>query len=190
GYIMAGVNSLAAMPHGVFSSGTSFGYDPATKMLYKIHPEVGSEALVPRFGGPELNFELVPLLDEPQWKKVWLQYCQYLAAPAAEQVRAIGGAVNTGRTSDYARMPAYAGFILKDPALGKQAWDQFLHGGQSGGNPLVNMGTDPFSWQRVDGPQVPAAIDEISNISTNSTSQWCLNAIELLELAKDEIPAK
>jgi hypothetical protein len=189
-YIMAGVNSLAAMPHGVFSSGTSFGYDPATKMLYRIHPEVGSESLVPRFGGPELNFELCPLLNDAKWDRVWLQYCQYVAAPRDEQIKTIGGAVEVGRTSDYARMPAYAGYILKDPALEKQAWDQFLHGGQSGGNPLVNMGSDPFAWQRVDGPQVPAAIDEISNISTNSTSQWCLNAIELLELAKDEIPAK
>jgi hypothetical protein len=190
-YILAGVQSFAAMPHGVFSggSGSAFGYDPATHALHQIHPEPGSESLVPRFGGPELNFELCPLLNDPQWSKLWLQYCQYLGAPAAEQVKAIGAAVNTGRSADYARLPAYAAYVLKDPTLAARAWDEFLHGGQSGGNPLVSVSDDPFTSHKVVGPEVPAAMDEISNISTNSTSQWCLNAIELLELVGDSAPA-
>ena len=35
----------------------------------------------------------------------------------------------------------------------------------------------------------PEPIDEIRNVSTNNTAQWCLNAIELLELVPDQMPA-
>jgi len=31
-------------------------------------------------------------------------------------------------------------------------------------------------------------VKEVENVSTNHTAQWCLNAIELLELIGDEIP--
>jgi len=190
-YIEDGMKSLEAMPHGLFSggSGSSFGYDPKTKMLYQIHDRVGTEALSTYFGGGELNFELDPLIDDPAWNKIWLQYCRYLSAPEAEQQAAIGGAVNF-RGSDFARMTAYAAYLNKDPALARRAWDQFLHAGGGGGNPALVVGTDPFNSHKVDGPAVPSPIDEINNISTNSTSQWCLNAIELLQLAGNDAPDK
>jgi hypothetical protein len=191
-YILTGMRSLEAMPHGLFSggSGASFGYDPATKKLYQIHNDSGSEALAAYFGGPELNFEMIPLMNEPGWDKIWLQYCQYIGAPADEQKRVIGGTTAAfSRSADFARLPAYAAYILKNPALAKQAWTEFLHAGGSGGNPDISMGDDPFGSKRVAGPEVPAPIDEIRNISTNATSQWCLNAIELLELVGDQVPA-
>ena len=36
---------------------------------------------------------------------------------------------------------------------------------------------------------VAEPIDEIRNVSTNGTAQWCLNAIELLQLVPNQIPA-
>jgi hypothetical protein len=190
--IESGMKSLEAMPHGLFSggSGSSFGYDPKTNMLYQIHDDVGSGALAAYFGGPELNFELCPLINDPAWDRVWLQYCRYISAPADEQVKSIGGAVETGRSADFARLTAYAAYVNKDPVLAARAWRQFLTAGGSGGNPALKMGADPFGSHRLTGPDVPTPMDEISGISTNATSQWCLNAIELLELVGDEVPAK
>jgi hypothetical protein len=40
----------------------------------------------------------------------------------------------------------------------------------------------------VKGPSVIKPFYEIRNVSTNSTSQWCLNAIQLLQLAGDAMP--
>ena len=39
---------------------------------------------------------------------------------------------------------------------------------------------------KLDNADVPAAIDEIPNVSTNTTAQWSLNAIELMELVGKE----
>jgi len=192
-YIVTGMKSLEAMPHGLFSggSGAAFAYDPATKMLYQIHNQAGTEALAAYFGGPELNFELIPLMHDPAWDKIWLQYCELVGAPEAEQRSALGATIPAfGRSADFARLPAYAAYVTRDSRFADRAWNQFLHAGGSGGNPDISMGNDPFDWHEVTGPEVPSPIDEIRNISTNSTSQWCLNAIELLELVGDRIPAK
>jgi hypothetical protein len=39
------------------------------------------------------------------------------------------------------------------------------------------------------GDRLREPIDEIRNVSTNGSSQWCLNAIELLEMVPDQAPA-
>ncbi|HSV12670.1 MAG TPA: hypothetical protein VLI90_00310, partial [Tepidisphaeraceae bacterium] len=73
--------------------------------------------------------------------------------------------------------------------LAARAWQQFLHSGNSGGGtPDASAPRDPFDAHKVDNADVPATIDEIRNASTNATSQWCLNAIELLEMVGKEIP--
>ena len=45
-----------------------------------------------------------------------------------------------------------------------------------------------FLSHEVNGPDVPEPVDEISFVSTNDTSQWSLNAIELLQLVGDALP--
>jgi hypothetical protein len=98
--------------------------------------------------------------------------------------------VNSGRGADYARMAAYAAYVKHDPQLAARAWQQFLRAGNLGGAaPDAPAPRDPFDVHKVDGADVPVAIDEIRNASTNATSQWCLNAIELLELVGKDIPA-
>ena len=48
--------------------------------------------------------------------------------------------------------------------------------------------TERFLSHEVNGPDVPEPVDEISFVSTNDTSQWSLNAIELLQLVGDALP--
>jgi hypothetical protein len=46
-----------------------------------------------------------------------------------------------------------------------------------------------FATRAVKGPEVLNDIEEVPMLSTNSTAQWCLNAIEVLAMAGDRAPA-
>jgi hypothetical protein len=45
-----------------------------------------------------------------------------------------------------------------------------------------------FTSSTVATPEVMRPLNEIPFVSTNTTAQWSLNAIELLELAGDRMP--
>lgn len=45
-----------------------------------------------------------------------------------------------------------------------------------------------FDTKPVNGVGVLKSLEEVPEISTNDTAQWCLNAIQLLELVGDKIP--
>src|SRR5439155_21556151 len=149
--------------------------------LYQIHDEVAIPPLAALMGGPELCMEITPLIDLPEWNDAWLNYCRYLQAPAEEQRHAIGGTVSNGRGPHFSRMTAYAAMALKDRKLAERAWQEFSHSGF--GNPR-----ERFISTKLDGPDVPAPIDEVPFVSTNDTAQWSLNAIELLQLVGDALP--
>jgi hypothetical protein len=162
--ILAGMNSITAMPNKI-ASGENFGFDPATDKLYPLRAG-GPPSLLFLFGGPELNVEMNPVVNDPQWTAAWNGFCEH----------------GYGRGPDNARITAFAAYITKDTNRAAQAWQQFLDAGfrrTTGGI---------FDSHPVTGAGVAEAIDEINFVSTNSTSQWCLNAIELLQLVGDQIP--
>jgi hypothetical protein len=164
--ILAGMNSITAMP-GKIMSGENYGYDPATHELKQLTKDGKTPSLLSLFGGPEMNTEIIPVMDDPAWTAAWLAYC----------------AQDDGRGADHARLTAYAAYVTKDPKKGADAWDQLLRTGP-GGSPTR------FDSHVVDGPNVAEGVDEIRNVSTNGTAQWCLNAIELLQMLPDSIPEK
>ncbi|HTS17688.1 MAG TPA: hypothetical protein VMP11_08955 [Verrucomicrobiae bacterium] len=176
--IITGMDCIAAMPKKLFSGG-NYGYDPKTGLLYQLHDTVDIPHLAALMGGPELMMELTPLMNRPSWTEAWLQYCRYLQAPPDEQRKALGGTISSGRGPYFARMTAYAAFVNHDPVLAARAWTALL-------------GRDPerarFAWHRIDDANVPSPVDEIPRISTNDTAQWCLNAIELLQLVGSDLP--
>ena len=45
-----------------------------------------------------------------------------------------------------------------------------------------------FNMNLADKPLILKPVYEVRGVSTNHTAQWCLNAIELLELIGDQIP--
>jgi hypothetical protein len=180
--IITGMKCLAAMPKKLFS-GASYGYDPKTGMIYQIHDKAGVPTLAALMGGPELCFEIRTVIDLPEWNEAWLHYCEFLTAPAVEQKRALGATVNGGRGPHYARMPAFAAYVKKDAKLAQRAWQEFLGGpGKAGGARQI------FPIRKIDGPDYPVAVEEVPGVSTNNTAQWCLNAIEMLEMIGKELP--
>lgn len=186
--ILAGVESLAAMPYGMLSGPEAlFGYDPATGKLYPLADDpFGSYNLAMIMGGAEVLFELEPLLNDATFNKIWLQYCRLLGAPKDVVKRDMashaevwfpgpGRGGNAGGAGG--RLWAYCYAKTKDARYAELA-KQTLLGGPN---------RAPAEPRKVTAPQVLHEIEEIPGLSTNSTSQWCLNAMEILALCGDQI---
>jgi hypothetical protein len=192
GYVKAGVESFYAMPRKLFSGG-SFGYDPATKKVHMLFDRAEMPHLAALMGGPEFWMEFTPVLNDPHWTEMWLQYCRYLQSPPAEHNPVLGGNVGGDRLGPhFAKMTAYAArYAAPDDAalsatLTQRAWSEFLgRGGVSGLS-------EKFAPKTISPPIVPAPVTELSTGGTgsitNDAAQWNLNAIELLELVGDKIP--
>jgi len=183
--IMAGVNSLDKMPYGFFSGhDAAFGYDPQTNKLYRLDKnDIGYLHLSVLMGGPEVAFELTNLLHNKKWDKLWLQqFCKLYGAPVEEVKKEFGKSVKLGDPGPwYARLPAYYARVTGNQAYAERAWNEFLHSGAE------RYHTD-FIMKKFDGIQSLEPIYEVGGVSTNNTAQWCLNAIELLELIGDQFP--
>ena len=186
--IIAGMDSIAAMPYGFLSGPNSlFGYDPSTGKLYTLADDpFGSYNLTLIMGGAEVVFELNELIDHAGWHKAWLQYCRLLGAPKDVVKRDMttgtedAGVRNAGAgTGAGARLPAYSYWKLKDPKYAERAWNGVL------GRRPQSM----FPTRKVEGADVLSPIEEIQGLSTNSVAQWCLNAIEVMEMCGDRAPA-
>jgi hypothetical protein len=78
-----------------------------------------------------------------------------------------------GQYAQYGRLAGYEYMTSKNPALAKKAWS------------LVRV--PPFTTTHFDGPAVLNPLDEIPGLSTNTTAQSCLEAIELLAMCGDQL---
>lgn len=191
--ILTGVNDFAKMPYGFYSGKDgAFGFDPATNHIYQLNPgDIGFTHLSTLMGGMEMGFELSPLLKNKDWDRLFLQYCTLQGATSDEVKAAFGVTAKLGDPAgDYARMPAYAAYITKDPKLAGRAWDRFFPAPASTrrpGQPGRPVG-GRFDSHPLATPAVLKPLNEIPFVSTNSTAQWCLNAIELLQLVGSQMP--
>jgi hypothetical protein len=182
--ILTGVKNLSKMPYGMFSAkDAAFGYDPETNTLHQLKKEdIGFLHLSVLMGGPEVSFELSPLLDSKKWDKLWLQFCKLYGAPQENIQKEFGTDVKLGDSGPwFARLPAYYAYATGDKSFAKRAWNEFL------GSDETRYQT-PFNMVLFDGDATMEPIYEVSGVSTNNTAQWCLNAIELLELVGDDLP--
>ena len=182
--ILRGVKSFAKMPYGFFAGKEgAFGYDPKTNVLYQLNrKDIGQSHLSVLMGGPEVAFELSRYLKDADWQRLYLQFCEMYGAPKEVTEKVFQQSVQLGDLGvHFARLPAYYAQQKKDVAMASKAWDIFL-------SPKYYQAVAPFASKQVSMPVVFRAMREIPNISTNSTAQWCLNAIELLELIGDYMP--
>jgi hypothetical protein len=182
--ILAGMDSIAAMKYGFLTGPNQlYGYDPATGKLYALENQVGTYNLATIMGGGEVVFELNSLIEHEGWKKAWNQYCRLHRATAAvvDRDRATGKEGEDGEFARPGRLSAYLYLETKNPAFAKTAW-----AGITGG---PNRGRGPrYATVKVAGPEVVTAIDEVPQLSTNSTAQGCLELIEVLDMCGDRMP--
>jgi hypothetical protein len=185
--ILTGVRDIAKMKYGAFSGWAgAFGFDPRSAHLYYLGGEFQeSTHLTTIMGGGEMAFELSDLLRDTSWDRIWLQYAKLYSAPKEEVKAEIGiDKEDPGDNgSSYARLNAWAYRQTGDPKYAERAWTQLL-----GSGPGARRTGTMFSSSVIPVPEVLRPLTEIPSVSTNTTSQWSLNAIELLELAGDRMP--
>jgi hypothetical protein len=188
--IMAGVDSMYAMPYWMRSGkNLVMGYDFNTGKLYQLNNQPGTYNLPTIQGGAEVAFELTDLLNEPTWSKMWLQYCRLGTASAAvltkDQTTGTEGADATlvgetggSNSQGTPRLAAYAYYRTHDVAFAKRAIAA-----------LARRGTE-YATHRVEGSDALNPMDEAAGVSTNTTAQSSLMAIEILELCADQLPTE
>ncbi len=182
--ILTGVKSFSKMPYGFFSGKEgAFGYDPQSLKMYQLAPDhIGESHLSVLMGGPEVAFELTPLLKDKQWDKLWFQFSKIYGAPVEEVKAEFDREEKLGDVGPwYSRLAAYYYSETGDKKYAKRAWDTFLGDNTWGGYTTFNTTTYNEAGSL-------ESVDEVKGVSTNNTAQWALNAIELLELAGDQIP--
>ncbi len=173
--IIAGMDSIAAMPYGFLTGPNQlYGYEPKTGKMYPLVPDgLGTYNLATIMGGGEVVFELNQLIDHPGWKKAWNQYCRLATAPKAVVAtdNRTGAEGSDGQYARPGRLAAWLYRETKNPAFAKKAWS--------------GVRVPSYTPTHLEGPQVLNPIDEIAGLSTNSTAQGCLEAIEVLEMCGD-----
>ena len=186
--ILTGMDCIAKMPYGFMTGpNTLYGYDPKTGMLFPLVPDgFGTYNLQVIQGGAEVAFELNQLIGHPGWQKAFLQYCRLTGAPKEVVARdmktdAEGG---DGGYAGAGRLAAYAYWKTRNPSFLARAISQLRAGG------LRMLPGGLYATRHVGGPDVLNPIDEAPGVSTNTTAQSSLVAIQVLELCKDRLPAE
>jgi len=175
--LVESMKSIARQPKGFFTGGERMNLVTGA---FDISKDTGLNVshLSAAFGLPEVCAELIELIDLPEFERAWLLYCELYNGTDAEQKAALGesfGSINLQQ--GHARLTAYAAHRKKDPALAARAWKE-LGEGRSGYG-----ARQQFTSTRIEGPAVLNAVDEAPGVSTNSTAQWGLAAIECLAYA-------
>lgn len=183
--ILTGMEDIKAAPLGLMS-GPDFEYDPATGHLRYIGENAtGGIHLQISLGGPQVWMELADLLGDEKWAELIAQYGRFYYLSPEEKQQESRGLIGE-RVFLYpvmaAAMAAYGAAKLGDHGLAQRTvqylFRALLPDDCDTGfavNTLADCGNQPV-------------LSEIPWITTNFTSQWCLNAIMVLEFIRDAIP--
>jgi len=173
--IVAGMQSLAALPKQWFAGGAPF--DLASGRFVGGGDRVSMSHLNGVFGVFETMAEVLDLVDVPAYREAWLDYCAFYNAPEAA-FRAKTGDAGKGRalTQAHSRLTAYAAVQRRDPALARRAWAEFTGAGDRAARDQTK-GT-----RRILPPAVLKPVDELTDVSTNDAAQWGLAATANLVL--------
>jgi hypothetical protein len=176
--LIASMKTLGAQPRGFFSTGLILNVETGAFEITKSD-KVSVSHLNAVFGLVEVCAELIQLLDVPEFKRAWLDYCELYNASAEEQTKRLGEALKgTGLQQGHARLTAYAARLKGDPALAQRAWQEFARDWRGSRQQL-----GPLPVRQIAGPAVLRPVDEAPFVSSNDTAQWGLAAIECLALA-------
>lgn len=172
------MKTIGSQKLGFFSG--DFGYDPITKKLLAPEaPKASVSHLSAVFGLVEISAELIQLIDVPEFKQAWLDYCTLYNATKDEQREVLGHALKgIGLAQAHSRLTAYAAKSTNNDQLAERAWKEFEK--EWGGKKVIGT-------ERIEGPTTLNPVDVASWVSTNDASQWGLAAIQCLALISDEL---
>ncbi|KAI1207037.1 uncharacterized protein F4807DRAFT_211921 [Annulohypoxylon truncatum] len=129
------------------------------------------------FGLPEIISQIADYLgdDFPKsFESVWLDYCYYYGASAAEQTARYGVSFgNLNLKQGHSRLTAYAAKKLGNSTLAARAWNEFLN--TDGLSP-----DEPWATEAINGSLVLSPVDEAAWLATNDAALYGLAGIENL----------
>lgn len=177
------MRTIGAQPRGFFTAQSRMKLDTG-EFEIRTDDRVIVSHLSAVFGLVEVCAELLQLIDEPGFRRAWLDYCELYNAPAAEQERRLGRPLQgLNLQQGHSRLSAFAARERDKPELAARAWQEFYRG--AGG--MRRAGTPDV--RTIEGPAVLEPVQESPGISTNAVAQWGLAAIQCLALAGDAIVA-
>lgn len=180
--VLATMETIAAQPNG-FVQGTGL-YDLDTgRFAIAEKPAVSVSHLSAVFGLNELCAELIDLVDMPEFKSAYLDYCRYFNATKAEQAARYGS--NFGSLllfQGHSRLDAYAAVQTGDEKLAARAWEKFY-------NSDGYRESAPWKTEKLTGPVTTVPGSEAGWVYTNDTALYGIAAIENLALLGDRLPS-
>ncbi|MCF3651655.1 Tat pathway signal sequence domain protein [Synoicihabitans lomoniglobus] len=178
--LLNGMRSIGAQPHGFFSAGVTMNLNTG-EFSIAAPDEIGLSHLNAVFGLVEVCAELIQNFDVPEFRQAWLDYCELYSADRTTQEARLGqGLRGNSLRQGHSRLTAYAAVKLDRDDLAARAWDEF-----KGNN---RWETFEPSRRELTGPDVLRPVEEGPGVSTNSTNQWSLAAIECLALIGRSAP--
>lgn len=172
--ILAGMNSIAALPHGIFSGPKALGYDPATGIITcECDTSMqNTNHLLAIMGGFEMMNELIPMVDNKAWNRVWLDHAANYRTKALQI---------SGNRFRVARLSAYAAYMVRDHDKAVEAWDELVYGSRRGRRSELDVVN-----KQTETPESLHPLDEMEGLSTNYAATWTLDAIYMLEVLPTE----
>lgn len=180
--VLSTMAGIAAQPNGFVQGSGLYDLDTG-EFAVADKPAVSVSHLSAVFGLNELCAELIHLVDMPEFKEAYLDYCRYFNAAKAEQTARYGTSFGTLLLfQGHSRLDAYAAVQTGDAALAQRAWAKFYH---SDGY----TESSPWRTEKLTGPAALVEGGEAPWVSTNDTALYGLAAIENLALLGDRMPA-
>ena len=179
--LLNSMRSIAGQPRGFFSASAPMHLDTG-KFDRITSDKVAISHLSAVFGLPEVCAELIQLLDVPEFKQAWLEYCELYSAPKEVQQQRLGAPLRGNNLRQgHSRLTAYAARQLGDRALAARAWAELQ-------TPEWGPRPDKPAAKRLKGPAVLRPVDEAVHVSTNDTAQTGLAIMQCLALAGEALP--
>ncbi|MGW4235378.1 exo-rhamnogalacturonan lyase family protein [Streptomyces sp. NPDC004749] len=175
------METIAAQPNGFVQGSGLYDLDTG-RFAVADRPVVSVSHLSSMFGLVEMCAELIGLIDMPEFKEAWLDYCRYFNATKAEQKARYGSDFGSLLLfQGHSRQDAYAAPQLDDDALAERAWQKFYDS---------DAYTSDMDWgrTRIEGPDVLEPGWENVRVNSNETALFGLAAIQNLALVGDRMP--
>ena len=167
-YVLTGMRNIGAMPEALISR-LAFRYDLKTKELSDIgEPNLKAGEFLFLFGGDQIAMELIQLIDCPEFARAWQRLCEKWARDPKWK----------GYTK--MRLEAYTANVTHDAALKDEAWKLVMASLKIDGHDQF-----PATPAIIKGPEVAEPVGEIPGVNTPGVSQWTINVLTVMELARE-----
>ena len=138
--IVAGMESIAALRHGIFSGPKALGFDPSTGIITNECDTAlqNTNHLLTIMGGFEVMNEMMEMIDLPEWNRTWLNHARDYKRKALEI---------SNNHFLIPRLSAYAGWLLPSEEHINTAWRDLLRFERQGGTTApVQSTNDAATW--------------------------------------------